>query len=109
MLRLEKPTKPGRRLTMTHTKDKLAEELRKAGLDEMAARAEAGDYHDFLSDLAAPALQLSVDLANAGTPEAMALLVRHNAGEFDASLEESDEWAKSPDGQAAFGKLMKGE
>jgi hypothetical protein len=90
-----------------HTKDFLAQELTKAGLLEMAAKAATGYYHDFLSPLPTPCLQLAEDLAKAGTPEALALRARHLNGEFDASLEESDEWAASEDGQAAFSELLK--
>ena len=89
-----------------HTKDKLAAELRAAGLIEMGAKAEAGWYHDFLSPLALPDLQLAADLLKAGTPAALALHEQHINGEFDATKEESDEWAASEDGQAVLGKLV---
>jgi hypothetical protein len=92
-----------------HTKDVLANELRAAGLDEMAEKAATGYYHDFLSPLATPCVQLAHDLHAAGTSAAMALYRRHMNGEFDASLEESEEWARSPDGQDAFGKLVRGK
>lgn len=88
-----------------HTKDKLAEALRKIGLNEMADKAAKGWYHDFLSPLDFPELQLSMDLAAVGTPEALALRSRHHNGEFDASPAESEEWAKSPEGQAAMRML----
>lgn len=91
-----------------HTKDFLADELRKAGLNEMADKAARGWYHDYLSPLDTPCLQLATDLAAAGTPEAKALLARHYNGEFDANREESDAWAASPEGQAAFAMLKKG-
>ena len=84
-----------------HTKDILAGELRKAGLLAMSIKAAQGYYHDFLSPLPMPCQQLAADLKAAGTPAALALLDRHLNGEFDASKEESDEWARSPDGQAA--------
>jgi hypothetical protein len=84
----------------------LANELMKANLPQMAARASEGYYHDYLSPLAAPCLQLANDLFAAGTPEAFALRSRHLKGEFDATHEESDDWAKSPDGQEAFSKLI---
>lgn len=90
-----------------HTKDILAEALEKAKLPEMAAKARTGYYHDFLSPLATPCLQLAEDLAAAGTVEAMALRARHLNGEFDATKEESDDWAASPDGQAAFSQLVR--
>lgn len=54
----------------------------------MAAKADTGWYHDFLSPLAAPALQLANDLAAAGTPEALVLRSRHLNGEFDAKNDE---------------------
>lgn len=92
-----------------HTKDILAEELRKAGLPEMAAMAEKGFYHDFLSPLDTPCLQLAYDLAAAGTPAALALRERHLNGEFDATLAESEEWARGPEGQDAMRRLAKGE
>jgi hypothetical protein len=90
-----------------HTKDFLAAELTKAGLTDMAAKAATGYYHDFLSPLDLPSLQLAQDLLAAGTPEALALRERHLNGEFDASKEESDQWAAGPDGQAAFGQLIR--
>lgn len=75
-----------------HTKDILAAELNKAGLGDMAIKAANGYYHDFLSPLATPCIQLAADLAAVGTPSAMALRARHIDGEFDASKEESAEW-----------------
>lgn len=93
---------------MMHTKDKLAAALRKAGLEDMAKKAETGYYDDFLSPLGAPALQLAGDLARAGTPAALALRKRHINGEFDSTKEESDAWAASPEGQEAIGRLLKG-
>jgi hypothetical protein len=90
-----------------HTKDFLAQELRAAGLDEMADKAATGYYHDYLSPLDLPEMELAADLQEAGTPQALALRRRHINGEFDASKEESDEWAASPEGQAAFKTLMR--
>lgn len=87
-----------------HTKDKLADALREAGLNDMADRAATGYYHDFLSPLETPCLQLDRELykaAQSGNTEAAEVRRRHHNGEFDASIEESDEWAKSPDGQLA--------
>jgi hypothetical protein len=39
----------------------------------------------------------------------MALRRRVINGDFDASKEESDEWAESPEGQDTFKKLIEGE
>lgn len=91
-----------------HTKDALAAELTKAGLTEMSAKAATGYYHDFLSPLATPCLQLAADLAEVGTPAALALRARHMNGEFDATKEESDDWMESPDGKDAIGHLLRG-
>jgi hypothetical protein len=88
-----------------HTKDILASELMNAGLVDMSFLAADGYYHDFLSPLPDPAIKLATDLTSAGTPPALALLGRHLNGEFDATLEESDEWAASADGMAAFAQL----
>jgi hypothetical protein len=91
-----------------HTKDILAAALRKAGLDAMASEAERGYYHDFLSPLPMPDLQLDADLVEAikaGNEAARDLRRRHHNGEFDASQEESDAWAESKDGKEAFEQL----
>ena len=90
-----------------HTKDFLAQELRKAGLNEMADKAATGYYHDFLSPLDAPCIQLANDLMEAKTPQARALLDRHMDGEFDASMEESEEWAESAEGLETLSGLLR--
>jgi hypothetical protein len=90
-----------------HTTELLALELDKANLPEMAKKAREGYYHDFLSPLATPCIQLERDLAAIATPAAMALRKRHLNGDFDATKEESDAWAESPDGKATFERLMK--
>jgi hypothetical protein len=99
-----------------HTKDMLADELRKVGLNDMADRAATGWYHDFLSPLDAPCITLANDLAVAARRaqdggfsaiDIIALRQRHLNGDFDATKEESDDWAESPDGQDAFQLLMR--
>jgi hypothetical protein len=96
-----------------HTKDILAAELRKAGLTSMADKAATGHYHDYLSPLDMPSVQLGDDLATyAKAPswprkeEARALLDRHLQGEFDASKEEGEAWATSDEGKETFADLM---
>jgi len=94
-----------------HTKDKLADALTQLGLNEMAAKARDGFYHDFLSPLDLPEMALVVALGAAATvhPDKAAAIeaLRRRVidGEFDASDEESDEWADSAEGQAAFRRL----
>lgn len=93
-----------------HTKDLLAQELRDAGLDEMAKKASEGYYHDFLSPLDMPDMQLELDLVDAATSGnklANEIRMKHHNGDFDASIEESDEWAESAEGQAAIGSLAR--
>lgn len=88
-----------------HSKDFLAQELRKAGLEAMADKAATGWYHDFLSPLDVPAIALADDLERANTPPALALRIRHLDGEFDATTQESDEWMASEEGQEAIRML----
>lgn len=91
-----------------HTTKILARELRKAGLEYMAREAEGGYYHDYLSPLATPCIQLATDLKEAGTPQALALLERHLNGEFDATKEEGDEWMDTEDGKQTLAHLPPG-
>jgi hypothetical protein len=90
-----------------HTKDKLAEALLEADLGEMAAKAREGYYHDFLSPLDMPIMQLVRDLTVVGTPAARALSQRAKQGDFDATQDEADAWADSPESQEVFGRLFK--
>jgi hypothetical protein len=95
-----------------HTKDKLAEALREVGLDKMAEKAATGYYHDYLSPLDLPEMQLMTELGLAAgknferTAAILALRKRVIDGDFDASEEESDAWAASEDGQEAMRLLM---
>jgi hypothetical protein len=81
---------------------------------EMVQRAVDGYYHDFLSPLDFPEIQLVTDLraaaANTSLPrstrqEISKLAQRVIDGEFDASLEESQAWAESPEGKETFRAL----
>ena len=63
---------------------RLADELKKLHLWEMAKAAETGYYDDFMSPLATPITQLVSDLYKVGTDEAIALRTRAMNGEFDA-------------------------
>jgi hypothetical protein len=104
-----------------HTTVKLARALRAVpdpGVAEsMIARAERGYYHDYLSPLALPELALVAELraianhpSRNGTRSRLVLLdiaQRVIDGEFDASKAESDAWAKSPEGRAAFASLVR--
>jgi hypothetical protein len=88
-----------------HTKDRLAKALREADMPAMADLAETGLYDDFLSSLDLPQLALMKALDSVGTPAAAAIRARVINGEFDATKEESDAWAASPEGQEIFRSL----
>ena len=92
-----------------HTKDRLAHELRSIGLIEMAARAEHGRYDDFLSSSATPLTDLVNELRNWGTAKSLAFAKRVIEGEFDATNEEAEAWAASPDGQETIAKVIGGK
>jgi hypothetical protein len=95
-----------------HTKDQLADALQQVGLTAMATKAREGYYHDFLSPLDLPQIALVNGLAVAAADHPdnesaiMELRGRVINGEFDASAEESEEWAAGPEGQDAFRSLM---
>jgi hypothetical protein len=81
----------------------------------MIQRAIDGYYHDYLSPLTFPEIQLVADLRELAslpaTPANSRPLLRQMAqrvidGEFDASKEESDAWAASPEGQETFRQLV---
>lgn len=90
------------------TRDKLAAELRKvaavatpenaAKYEAFAKRAETGEFDDYADTYVCPITQLYTELTAAGFTKFAA---RVAGGEFDATKEESDEWARSPSGQEA--------
>jgi hypothetical protein len=99
-----------------HTTAKLARALQAIpGVPrDMITRAVDGYYHDYLSPLATPEIQLVADLRELAslpaTPRDSRPLLRALAqavidGEYDATKEESDAWAASPDGQETFRQL----
>jgi len=94
---------------MTATKDRLAAELRKIGLNDMAAEAEQGRYDDWLSQSATPILDLVVALKRVGTKEALDLAMRAMDGKFDGTKEESDAWAQSEEGRRVLAEFGGGK
>jgi hypothetical protein len=90
------------------TRDILAAELRKiAGLaspvnaakyEAFADRAETGEFDDYADTYVCPITQLHAELMQAGFTKFAA---RVASGEFDATKQESDEWAASASGQEA--------
>jgi len=99
---------------MRRTRDKLAAELRKiaakapqnaARYEAFAKRAETGEFDDYGEMYVCPITQLHTELTAAGFVKFAARVAN---GEFDATKEESDEWARSPSGQEAA-KLLSPE
>lgn len=94
------------------TRERLASELRKvadqaspenaAKYEAFAKRAETGEFDDYADTYACPVTQLYLELTKAGFTKFAA---RVATGEFDATKEESDEWARSPSGQDAAKRL----
>ncbi len=94
------------------TREKLAAELRKvaasashdnaAKYEAFASRAETGEFDDYADTYVCPVTQLYSELAAAGFAKFAARVAN---GEFDATKEESDEWARSPSGQEAARQL----
>jgi hypothetical protein len=96
---------------MIRTRDKLAAELRKVAAqaspanavkyEALALRAATGEFDDADTHVC-PITQLHSELMAAGFNKFAA---RVADGEFDATKEESDEWARSPSGQEAAKSL----
>lgn len=94
--------------------EKLAKALDEAGLTDMAILARQDHFHDFQSDLALPELELDNMLVRAiqncqdleQKAKIMDIRAKHHEGFWDATKEESDKWAKSPEGQETFKSLI---
>ncbi|MCP5007248.1 MAG: hypothetical protein GY941_25405 [Planctomycetes bacterium] len=88
------------------TRYKLAAALREAGksygqpnrtrYEDFAKRAATGEFDDYADTYVCPVTQLYLELMQAGFTK---FAKRVANGEFDATLEESNEWARSPAGQ----------
>ena len=86
------------------TTERLARALEEAGAPAgMIERARRGFYDDYKSPLAMPEMQLYNEAKAAGLESICQGVL---AGEWDATKEESDEWAASPEGQEVFRQLL---
>jgi hypothetical protein len=86
------------------TTERLAQDLEAAGAPaDMIDKARQGYYDDFKSPLAMPEMQLLTDARAAGLESIAQGVIE---GKWDATREESDEWARSPEGQAVFQELF---
>lgn len=84
--------------------EKLAQALEEAGAPAyMVSLARDDHYHDFKSPLAMPEMQLLADAREHGLTTIVEGVME---GVWDATKEESDAWAKSPEGQAIFNELI---
>lgn len=101
-----------------HTTDRLVAALREIpGVPvDMISYALDGYYDDYRLPMAFPITQLCIDLkelaAAPATPHDSRQLLqglrrRVMDGEFDGTAEESEAWAQSPEGQAAFRELFR--
>lgn len=99
------------------TSEKLARALEDIGLETLAIRARRDEFHDFLTPHDLPQMELLNELDRAlrlkahGDPVLTNLIrkVRQEVinGDYDASLEESEEWARSKEGREAFAQMAK--
>lgn len=88
------------------TSELLARALEEAGAPaDMVRRAREDYYHDFKSPLAMPEMQLLSEARSYGLNSIAEGVME---GRWDATKEESDEWAASPEGQATFRELLGG-
>jgi hypothetical protein len=80
--------------------------LRQAGMEDLAVRA--AEFNDFFGEHLTPKMELVTILRDraAGSGAAAELIGRILAGEFDSGREESQEWARSPEGQAVTRELQ---
>jgi len=88
------------------TADRLAAAIREYATEarhhRLAERAETGEFADYADTHVCPITELHRLCRQYGLH---ALADRVAAGEFDASFEESEEWARSPSGQAIAKEL----
>lgn len=90
--------------TSEPTTERLARALAGEGAPEwMVNKARAGYYDDFKSPLATPEMQLYKDARDNGLDSIAEGVLD---GQWDATREESDAWAESPEGQAVIAELM---
>ena len=85
---------------------RLVSALEGANLYALAERAKRDEFHDFNSPHAMPQHVLVEELHKAGGLRADHIAARVRAGDFDAGLAESEKWAQSSEGKAAFRSVL---
>lgn len=93
---------PATRATADRLVAAIAEYNKDGKHDKLMARAATGEFADYGDMHVCPITELHTLCRRYGLHE---LAARVADGEFDASKEESDEWASSPSGQAAAAEL----
>lgn len=97
------------------TSEILAKALYEAGLEQLAEEARKDMFHDYLSPHSLPELELEQALRTArnlaSDPQQKekieAVRQRLLDGDFDADTAESEDWARSKEGQDTFNQLMR--
>jgi hypothetical protein len=99
---------------MESTKVRLAHALRSAGFEQLANRAEQGEFSDYEGPHITPKVELVGELSKIYKNNSLAAAtcqMAHNIasqvmrGEFDDTEEEARAWEQSPEGQATIRKL----
>lgn len=87
----------------------LTQALREVNASQtLIARAQSHEFHDYLSPHAMPQHALLTALQGERPDVREKITPRILAGDFDGTLAESEAWARSPEGQAAFAMLLPG-
>ncbi len=87
----------------------LANDLREAGLEHLAVRAEASEWNDYFGAHEMPqhalihVLKEEIRLAS---PVRKRLIANVVAGKYDGTKEESQEWARSPEGRSVMNEFL---
>jgi hypothetical protein len=80
--------------------DNLVAALKEAGAPaDLVIRATGDAFHDFKSESATPIVDLVRACERVGLSD---IAARARQGEFDATREEAEAWAESPEGRAAL-------
>lgn len=99
------------------TSERLAKALEDIGLHQLAHRARKDEFHDYLSPHDMPETYLihllyeTARITDDPIIKSRIMKIRDEVinGDHDASKEESDEWAMSPEGQDAYRRLIRGQ
>ena len=94
---------------MRASDEKLMKAFQAAGMLDFANRAAQGEFNEFFGPYTCGITFLVEEMTKVGTPAALQLRKQLINGDFDAGIEESEEWANSPEGIDTFQRLVKGK